>query len=167
MPEVKDQTDKRWKILEGQLKLHQYRKDALIEILHKAQETFGFLTEDVLSFVAESLKLPKSYVYGVVTFYHFFKLKPQGKHSIILCLGTACHIKGANKITEYIKEKYGINPGETTKDNFLSFMSVRCLGNCGVAPVAIVDGVLEPYFSVEKLKEKIENWEKEEKSSVI
>ena len=163
MVEVKDQTDKRWKILEGQLKLHQYRRDALIEILHKAQETFGFLTEDVLSFVAESLKLPKSYVYGVVTFYHFFKLKPQGKHSIVLCLGTACHIKGANKIAEYIKEKYDINPGETTKDNFISFMAVRCLGNCGVAPVAVVDNVLEPYFTVEKLEQKIKEWEKEEK----
>lgn len=161
MPEVKDQTDKRWKILEGQMKLHQYRKDALIEILHKAQETFGFLTDEVLTFIAESLKLPKSYVYGVVTFYHFFKLKPQGKHTVVLCLGTACYVKGANKVVEYMKEKYGIEVGETTEDNLISFMSARCIGACGVAPAALVDGVLEPYFSVEKLEQKISEWKKE------
>lgn len=162
MPEVKDQTDKRWKILEGQMKLHQYRKDALIEILHKAQETFGFLTDEVLTYIAESLKLPKSYVYGVVTFYHFFKLKPQGKHTIVLCLGTACYVKGANRIVEYMKEKYDIEPGETTSDNLISFMAARCVGACGVAPAAIVDGVLEPYFTVEKLEQKIREWKKEE-----
>jgi len=161
MPEVKDQTDKRWKILEGQMKLHQYRKDALIEILHKAQETFGFLTDEVLTYIAESLKLPKSYVYGVVTFYHFFKLKPQGKHTVVLCLGTACYVKGANKIVEYMKEKYNIEPGGTTSDNLISFMSARCVGACGVAPAAIVDGVLEPYFTVEKLEQKINEWKKE------
>lgn len=161
MPEVKDQTDKRWKILEGQMKLHQYRKDALIEILHKAQETFGFLTDEVLTYIAESLKLPKSYVYGVVTFYHFFKLKPQGKHTVVLCLGTACYVKGANKIVEYMKEKYDIEPGGTTSDNLISFMSARCVGACGVAPAAIVDGVLEPYFTVEKLEQKINEWKKE------
>lgn len=161
MPEVKDQTDKRWKILEGQMKLHQYRKDALIEILHKAQETFGFLTDEVLTYIAESLKLPKSYVYGVVTFYHFFKLKPQGKHTVVLCLGTACYVKGANKIVEYMKEKYDIEPGGTTSDNLISFMAARCVGACGVAPAAIVDGVLEPYFTVEKLEQKINEWKKE------
>lgn len=161
MPEVKDQTDKRWKILEGQMKLHQYRKDALIEILHKAQETFGFLTDEVLTYIAESLKLPKSYVYGVVTFYHFFKLKPQGKHTVVLCLGTACYVKGANKIVEYMKEKYNIEPGGTTSDNLISFMSARCVGACGVAPAAIVDGTLEPYFTVEKLEQKINEWKKE------
>ncbi|MEN2998196.1 MAG: bidirectional hydrogenase complex protein HoxE [Brevinematia bacterium] len=162
MPEVaKEQVDKRWKMLEGQMKLHQYRRDTLIEILHRAQEIFGFLTDEVLTFIAESLKLPRSYVYGVVTFYHFFKLKPQGKHTVVLCLGTACYVKGANKIVEYMKEKYGIEPGETTKDGLISFLSARCIGACGVAPAAIVDGVLEPYFSIEKLEQKIEEWKKE------
>ena len=153
--------DNRWKILEAFMKVHQYRKDALIEILHKAQELFGFLTEDVLLFIANKLDLPKSYVYGVVTFYHFFRLKPQGKHVILLCLGTACYVKGSNKIVEYMKERYGIDVGMTTSDNLISFMSARCIGACGVAPAAMVDGVLEPYFSVEKLEKKIEEWKKE------
>ncbi|MCX8029077.1 MAG: NAD(P)H-dependent oxidoreductase subunit E [Brevinematales bacterium] len=158
------QVDKRWKIIEGQLKLHQYRKDSLIEILHKAQEAFGFLTDEVLTYIANALKLPKSYVYGVVTFYHFFKLKPQGKHVIVLCMGTACYVKGANKIVEYMKEKYDTDLGQTTKDNLVSFMSARCVGACGVAPAAIVDGVLEPYFSIEKLESKIQEWKKENNS---
>lgn len=161
MPVVSDQTDKRWKILEGQMKVYQYRRDALIEVLHKAQEVFGFLTDDVLAFIAKSLKLPKSYVYGVVTFYHFFKLKPPGRHTVVLCLGTACYVKGAGKIVEYVREKYNIEPGETTKDGLLSFMSARCVGACGVAPAAIVDGVLEPYFSIDKLEQKMEEWKKE------
>lgn len=155
------QTDKRWKILEGQLKLHQYRKDALIEILHKAQEAFGFLTDEVLTYIAQSLRLPKSYVYGVVTFYHFFKLKPQGKHVVVICMGTACYVKGANKIVEYMKEKHGVDLGQTTKDGIVSFMSARCIGACGVAPAAMIDGVLEPYLSVEKLESKINEWRQE------
>ncbi|MGC8964229.1 MAG: NAD(P)H-dependent oxidoreductase subunit E [Brevinematia bacterium] len=153
--------DNRWKILEGHMKLHQYRKDSLIEILHKAQELFGFLTDDLLSYIASSLKLPKSYVYGVVTFYHFFKLKPQGKHVILLCLGTACYVKGSSDIVEYLKKNYNLEPGQTTSDGLISLMIARCIGACGVAPAAIVDDKLEPYFSVEKLEQKIQEWKKE------
>ncbi|MGB9621817.1 MAG: NAD(P)H-dependent oxidoreductase subunit E [Brevinematia bacterium] len=153
--------DNRWKILEGHMKLHQYRKDSLIEILHKAQELFGFLTDDLLSYIASSLKLPKSYVYGVVTFYHFFKLKPQGKHVILLCLGTACYVKGSSDIVEYLKKNYNLEPDQTTSDGLISLMIARCIGACGVAPAAIVDDKLEPYFSVEKLEQKIQEWKKE------
>lgn len=164
MAEISSNTkvvDNRWKMLEGHMKLHQYRKDALIEILHKAQELFGFLTEDLLNYIATSLKLPKSYVYGVVTFYHFFKLKPQGKHVILLCLGTACYVKGGGNILEYLRKNYDLDAGQTTPDGLVSLMTARCIGACGVAPAAIVDDKLEPYFSIEKLEQKIQEWKKE------
>ena len=89
--------DKRFKILEAHMKKHQFKHDALIEVLHKAQELFGFLDDDLLLFVAYKLKLPASRVYGVATFYHFFTLKPQGKHTCVVCLGTACYVKGVGQ----------------------------------------------------------------------
>ena len=82
--------DKRFKILEVHMKKHQFRQDALIEVLHKAQELFGYLEDDLLLFVSYKLKLPPSRVYGVATFYHFFTLKPKGEHTCVVCMGTAC-----------------------------------------------------------------------------
>ena len=90
--------DKRFKILEVHMKKHQFRHDALIEVLHKAQELFGYLEDDLLLFVSYKLKLPASRVYGVATFYHFFQLKPQGEHTCVVCMGTACYVKGADKV---------------------------------------------------------------------
>ncbi len=158
----KKPVDTRWKVLEATMKTFQYDKSALIEVLHKAQSLFGFLTPDVLGYIAKGLKLPKSYVYGVVTFYHFFRLKPQGKHSIALCMGTACYVKGANQIKQYINEKLGIESGMTTSDGLISYIEVRCLGACGVAPAALVDGELVPLFTLEKLEQKIEEWKKQD-----
>src|SRR6185369_16816568 len=90
--------DKRFKILETHMKRHQYRADALIEVLHKAQDLFGYLEDDVLLFVAYRLKVPSSRVYGVSTFYHLFTLKPKGRHVCVMCLGTACYVKGAGNL---------------------------------------------------------------------
>jgi bidirectional [NiFe] hydrogenase diaphorase subunit len=112
--------DKRYKILEAHIKKFQHRQDALIEVLHKAQELFGYLEDDVLRFVSWQLKLPASRVYGVATFYHFFTLKPQGEHTCVVCLGTACYVKGANKILAAIEDRTHIRAGETTPDNKLS-----------------------------------------------
>ena len=87
--------DNRFKLLEATMKKHQYRPDALIEVLHRAQELFGYLSTDLLLFIANSLHLPPSRVYGVATFYHFFSLAPKGEHSCVVCLGTACYVRGA------------------------------------------------------------------------
>ena len=97
--------DKRFKILEAHIKKHQFKQDALIEVLHKAQELFGYLEDDLLLFVAYRLKLPPSRVYGVATFYHFFTLKPKGKHTCVVCLGTACYVKGSAKVLALIEEQ--------------------------------------------------------------
>src|ERR1039457_4846094 len=136
--------DKRFKILEAHMKKYQYRQDALIEVLHKAQELFGYLEDDLLLFVAYRLKLPASRVYGVATFYHFFTLKPQGKHTCVVCMGTACYVKGADKVLAAVEEKANIKAGETTQIGRLSLLTARCIGACGIAPAAVYDGTVTP-----------------------
>lgn len=132
--------DPRYKLVDRTLKRFQYQQDALIEVLHTAQEAFGFLEDDLLIYVAQQLKLPLSWVYGVATFYHFFSLKPQGEHSCTVCMGTACYVKQAAQIVAALRAEFGIDPGQTTPDNQLSIASARCLGSCGLAPVFVLDG---------------------------
>ena len=96
--------DKRFKILDTYMKRHLYKSDALIEVLHKAQELFGFLDNDLLLFIAYRLRLPPSRVYGVATFYHFFTLKPHGKHTCVICMGTACYVKGADRVIAAVED---------------------------------------------------------------
>ena len=150
--------DKRFKILEVHMKKHQFRQDALIEVLHKAQELFGYLEDDLLLFVSVKLKLPPSRVYGVATFYHFFQLKPQGEHACVVCMGTACYVKGADKIIDAITEKHKIRAGETTPDNKLSLLTARCIGACGIAPAVVYDGTVTPRATPESALEHINQW---------
>ena len=112
----------------------------LIEALHTVQEAFGYLDLDALRYVAASLRVPLSRAYGVATFYHFFTLKPAGKHSCVVCMGTACYIKGAPDSLSAVEKKYGVKAGETTSDGKLSVITARCLGSCGLAPAFVVDG---------------------------
>jgi bidirectional [NiFe] hydrogenase diaphorase subunit len=132
-------SDKRWRMVEATMRRYGHQPHALIECLHSVQEAFGFLDEDGLRFVAQSLQVPLSQVYGAATFYHFFTLKPPGKHTCVVCTGTACYIKGAPQLLAAIEEKYGIKPGETTPDGELSLLTARCVGSCSIAPVAVLD----------------------------
>ena len=150
--------DKRFKILEAHMKKHQFRQDALIEVLHKAQELFGFLEDDLLLFVAYKLKLPASRVYGVATFYHFFTLKPQGQHTCVVCMGTACYVKGADKVLAAVQDKLKIKSGETTPDNKLSLLTARCIGACGIAPAVVYDGTVTPRQTPEAALEHVKKW---------
>lgn len=133
-------TDKRFRLLDQVIKRGARSQDALIEVLHKAQETFGYLEDDVLVYVARQLKLPLSFVYGVATFYHLFSLKPAGKHNCVVCLGTACYVKGAGKIMEQLEKYLDIKSGETTPDGQMSLLTARCMGACGIAPAITTDG---------------------------
>ena len=150
--------DKRFKILEAHMKKHQFKQDALIEVLHKAQELFGFLEDDLLLFVACKLKLPASRVYGVATFYHFFTLKPQGKHTCVVCMGTACYVKGGDKVLAAVEEITKIKAGETTPDNQLSLLTARCIGACGIAPAVVYDGVVTPRQTPETTLAHVKGW---------
>lgn len=158
--------DKRFKILETHMKRFQYKADALIEILHKAQELFGFLDDDLLLFVAYRLKLPPSRVYGVATFYHFFTLKPHGKHTCVVCLGTACYVKGGDRVLAAVEQAAGIKAGETTPDKELSLLTARCIGACGIAPAVVYDGTVTPRQTSESALARLREWLKEDASRV-
>jgi bidirectional [NiFe] hydrogenase diaphorase subunit len=138
-PPILPSDDKRWKIVEATARRHGREPHALIETLHTVQESFGYLDETALRFVAASLRVPLSRVFGAATFYHFFTLKPQGKHTCVVCTGTACYIKGAPALLAGIERTYGIKPGETTPDGELSVLTARCLGSCGLAPAVVLD----------------------------
>lgn len=148
--------DDRYNTLEKSMKKLSYEKNALIEVLHSAQETFGYLGIDTLKYIAKRLKLPYSKVYGVATFYNYFRLKPKGKHNVVVCLGTACYIKGSEKILENIEKRYGIKAGETTSDEALSILTARCFGSCSLAPVIVCDNVIKPKTTLESSTREIE-----------
>jgi len=151
--------DKRYKILETQMKRHQFKQDALIEILHKAQELFGFLDDGLLLFIAHNLKLPPSRVYGVATFYHFFSLKPGGEHTCVVCMGTACYVKGADRVLEALERHTGVKAGETTPDKKVSLLTARCIGTCGIAPAVVYDGAVTARQSPEDALNKVKGWQ--------
>jgi bidirectional [NiFe] hydrogenase diaphorase subunit len=134
--------DKRWKIVEATARRHGREAHALIETLHTVQECFGYLDDTALRFVAGLLRAPLSRVYGAATFYHFFTLKPKGKHTCVVCTGTACYIKGAPALLSAIEEQYGVRPGETTPDGELSVLTARCVGSCGLAPAVVLDNAV-------------------------
>lgn len=133
-----------------------FRPDGLIEVLHTAQEVFGYLDDEALSYVGESLGVPLSKVYGVATFYSHFTLKPQGLHTCVVCAGTACYINGASALLEAIDEKFGVKPGATTADGKISVLKARCLGACSMAPAVVLDGEVQGHMAPGHLVELLE-----------
>lgn len=126
------------------------QRDPLIEVLHSAQEIFGYLPAEVQKFVSEKLDIPLAQVYGVVTFYNFFSMKPRGKHVINVCTGTACYVKGAPRLIQMLKEELDIEMGETTEDKLFTLTSVRCVGACSLAPVIVIGN--ETYGRIDSRK---------------
>lgn len=117
-----------------------YKKENLIGILHHAQELFGYLPPKLQQHIAQKLDIPSAKVYGVVTFYSYFTMKPQGKHTINICMGTACFVRGAEKLQAELEKQLAIKTGQTTEDNLFSLDSLRCIGTCSLAPVMMIDG---------------------------
>ncbi len=132
--------DERYKVIDRTMKRFKYQQDALLEVLNSAQETFGFLSEDLLLYVATHLHVPLSRVYGVATFYQLFSFEPLGKYNCIVCTGTACFVKGAGQIVEGLSSSFDVPEGETTPDGLFSLSTARCVGSCGIAPVVVLDG---------------------------
>ena len=148
--------DKRWKLVNATMRRNGYAGHALIETLHSVQDAFGFLDETAMRFVAGSLDLSLSKVYGVATFYHLFLLKPKGRHACVVCTGTACYIKGARGLVEAIQERYAVRPGETTPDGRLSLLTARCVGSCGLAPAVVLDGAMQGNQTAGQVLAKLE-----------
>ena len=148
--------DKRWRIAEATMRRNGFEASGLIETLHSVQQAMGFLDESALRWVAASLRVPLSKIYGVATFYHHFTLKPQGRHTCVVCLGTACYIKGSKQLLEQVEKKLGIHDGQTTADGEISLLVARCIGACGLAPAAVVDGQVQGKSEATMLLERLD-----------
>ena len=113
---------------------------ALIPILHEVQESFGYIPYDAMRIIADGLNIPITEVYGVVTFYSRFTLKPTGKYTVSVCMGTACYVKGSDRVLDRIEKKLGIRAGDSTDDGLYTIEATRCVGACGLAPIMTVNG---------------------------
>lgn len=131
----------------------------LIQILHRAQNIFGYLPKEVLRFIAKETGFSSSRVYGVVTFYESFRLCPVGKYTIKLCLGTACHVRGASAIVDEIQTLLGIKKGETTKDRKFTLQTVNCLGSCALGPVAVINGNYHGHLTRRKVERVLKEYQ--------
>ena len=131
--------------------LYKDKEGSLIKVLHLAQEIYGYLPLDLQRYIAEAMGKPLSEVSGVVTFYSFFSTKPRGKHTVRVCLGTACYVRGGKKIVEALQERLGVDIGDTTEDGKFTFEVARCIGACGLAPAMMIDDVVYKQVNVNRL----------------
>jgi NADH:ubiquinone oxidoreductase subunit E len=137
-PEHPDITSDMWNNIDDIINEHQQKPGALIAVLRKSQDVVGYLPSDLMDYISLGLNISKSEVYGVATFYSLFSMTPKGRHTIRVCMGTACYVKGIKETVERIRTEYKIGFGETTEDRRFSMESVRCLGACGLAPVVVI-----------------------------
>jgi bidirectional [NiFe] hydrogenase diaphorase subunit len=153
------EVDPRLRLIASRIRKECHRPESLIEVLHVAQNAYGYLPMGVLTYITKALHLPPAKVYSAVTFYHFFSLRPNGAHTCIVCTGTACYVKGAQAILAELERLFGIRAGQVTEDGQLGLRVARCVGACGLAPVAVVDEVVEGKVEAQQLvaeiKEKI------------
>ncbi|HEX73033.1 MAG TPA: NADH-quinone oxidoreductase subunit NuoE [Candidatus Hydrogenedentes bacterium] len=138
-----------------------YPHSQLISVLHKVQAHFGYLGKEQLDAVAQLMQIPTAKVTGVATFYHYFRLEPQGKFTLRVCLGTACYVKGAERVVERLRDELGIGFGETTSDGLFSLEASRCLGACGLAPVVMVGERIYGEMTPDKVPALLESFVKQ------
>jgi len=147
--------DPRIKLIAVRIKKENYKPDALIEILHTAQNVYGYLPMSILRYITKELRIPPSRVFATVSFYHFFSLKPKGEHTCLVCTGTACYVKGAQLILNEIESKYGLIPGQVSPDNKLGISVARCIGACGLAPAVVLDDEVQAKVNPDDIIGKI------------
>lgn len=151
---------KKYKI-DSLLKKYDGKKEGLISLLQDIQEKLGYLPEEVLVKISERFNIPLIDLYGLVTFYKSFSLKPKGEHLITVCLGTACHVRGGANIVSVLSTKLGISPGETTSDKKFTLETVNCLGCCAIGPIVVVDGKYYGEMNPQKVERIINKLKKE------
>jgi bidirectional [NiFe] hydrogenase diaphorase subunit len=151
--------DKRLKMLDAAMRRQQFQPDALLEVLHSAQELYGFLSQEVLMHIGRSLKVPPSRVYGVATFYNHFSLKPKGEHTCTVCMGTACYVKGAGEILGRLRQEFGLSEKKsTTDDGKASVVVARCVGACGIAPAVVFDHEVAGGLAPDAVAVRVRGW---------
>jgi len=136
---------------------YQGKREEIIPILQRVQEEFGYLSEDAMLAIAEFTRVPESHVYAIATFYAQFRFTPIGKKHIMVCRGTACHVRGAPRILETIERHLGIQEGQTTEDQEYSLETVACIGACGLSPCIMVNKKVEAKLTPKKVKELLSN----------
>ena len=144
--------------LDGIIAKYKGKPGGLIPVLEEAQVALEYLPVSVQKRVAKGLNLPLSRVYGVVTFYSFFTMTPRGRHTVRVCLGTACYVRGGKQLAEALKKEFGVEEGETTPDRRFTLESVRCLGACGLGPVVVVDEDVHGRMKPSKLKDVLSQY---------
>jgi NADH-quinone oxidoreductase subunit E len=134
------------------------KKEQLISLLQDIQAEFNYLPRDVLVRVSQKLDIPLSQVFSVATFFRAFSLKPRGRHLVTVCLGTACHVRGGERLADKVERDYRIKPGETTEDMKFTLETVNCLGCCALGPVVVVDGKYESQMNSDKLGHVLQHY---------
>src|SRR5512139_2773097 len=145
--------------LEGIIQKYKGKPGGLIPVLEEAQVTLEYLPIPIQKKIAAGLNLPLAQVYGVVTFYSFFTMTPRGRHTVRVCLGTACYVRGGKSLAESLEREFGIGEGETTEDRRFTYETVRCLGACGLAPVVVIDENVNGKVKTAKVKEMLQKYE--------
>lgn len=144
---------KKFAELEEFISIQKDKESSLIAVLHKAQELYGYLSEETQSYIAKSLGVSEAKVYGVVSFYSYFTTEPKGKYVISVCTGTACFVRGAGEILEEFKKELSVNEGETTVDGLYTLDTLRCVGACGIAPVVSINDKVYGQFTKAQVKD--------------
>ncbi len=144
--------------IQAEIEKNKGQAGALIPVLQKAQSLIGYLPQNVLMAISREMKIPLSTVYGVTTFYSFFTMVPRGKHTISICMGTSCYVRGGERILKTLEKELGIEPGLTTKDGTFSLEMVRCLGCCGLAPVVSIGEKIHRRMTPTKMKEVLSSY---------
>lgn len=145
-------------LVDSLIRKHGAKKNALIPILQDVQANLNWLPEDVIRAVADKLQIPLTDVFGVATFYRTLSLEPRGKHIVTVCLGTACHVRGGQKIVDEIGRVLDISPGQTTPDMNFTLETVNCLGCCAIGPIVVIDGEYYGEMSTRKVGPLLEKY---------
>lgn len=158
-----NQREEQYKDLDQVIQRYSKEPGQLIRILQKAQDLFGYLPEEVQSYIAEKTETPVSEVNGVVTFYSLFSTEPKGKNMLNVCMGTACYVKGAQEVMDAIKDQLKIDAGETTPDKLFTVKSTRCIGACGLAPILVANEDVHGKISAGDIVKIIQKYREGEK----
>jgi len=149
------------KKIEKILERHGYRKERIIQILNDIQKIHNYLPKETLEYASQHLRMPLSDIYSIATFYSAFSLEPRGKHLVTVCMGTACHVRGAPAVLSRLEDKLGIKSGATTQDDQFTLKTVNCLGACALAPIVVVDEEYHGQTTVNKVDKLLKMYEKE------